>query len=465
MASESTKNNSFTSKVGLIMAAAGSAVGLGNIWKFPYIAGENGGGAFLIVYLICVVLFGLPLLMTEFLIGKRSGKSAFSAFRELNGNGRWQWLSWLCMLTAVLIMGFYFIVTGWCFNYLFEALRNTFNGLGTEALTAHFSAVVSNTPRMIGFSVLPVVLTAAVLWFDVNKGIERLSKILMPLLLLMMLLMAGRVLMLDGSNEGMRFFFQTDFSKITPRVVMEAMGQCFFSLSIGMGALITYGAYMPKSQNVTMTSLQVITLDTLVAILAGVIIFPAVFSFGFDPAEGPQLVFVVLPAILEQMSFSWFSSVLFFALLCIAALTSTISLMEVMVAFICDASSSLGSRKDGQPRRSLNRHQSVLIASAVVMVLIVLCTLSMTGQADWLTIMGHNLFDCFDEMTACVMMPLGALGMSLFVGWSLPKNGTKGVLYADRGIKRWFGKLFIAALRWFVPAAIIVIFLNSLGII
>ena len=286
------KTTTFSSKIGLIMAAAGSAVGLGNIWKFPYIAGENGGGAFLIVYLICVALFGLPLIMTEFLIGKRSGKSAYGAFLTLNGNKRWNWLSWLCMLTAFLIMGFYFVVTGWCFSYLSEAVVHVFSGLDTEALSAHFVEVSSNMPRMVVFSIIPVVLTAAVLWFDVNTGIERLSKILMPLLLMMMLLMAGRVLMLDGSNIGMQFFFRFDFSKITPTVVMEAMGQCFFSLSIGMGALITYGAYMPKTQNVTATSIQVIVLDTMVALMAGVIVFPAVFAFGFNPAEGPQLVFV-----------------------------------------------------------------------------------------------------------------------------------------------------------------------------
>ena len=436
------KASSFSSKIGLIMAAAGSAVGLGNIWKFPYIAGENGGGAFLIVYLVCVLLFGMPMIMTEFLIGKRSGKSAYGAFQALNGNNRWNWLSWWCMLTAFIIMGFYFVVTGWCFSYLSEAALNVFSGLDTNDLTEHFATVNANKLWMIGFSILPVILTAMVLWFDVNKGIERLSKILMPLLLLMMVLMAGRVLMLDGSNIGMRFFFQTDFSKITPKVIMEAMGQCFFSLSIGMGALITYGAYMPKNQNVTKTSVQVIVLDTLVALLAGVIIFPAVFAFGFNPAEGPQLVFVVLPAIFEQMSFSWLSSVLFFALLCIAALTSTISLMEVAVAFICEAS------KD-----KLNRQKSVLIASAIVIALIVLCV--------YIPV----LFDGFDEVTACVMLPLGALGMSLFVGWSLPKNGEKGVLHADKGIKRWFGKMYIFALRWIVPIVILLVFLNSLKII
>lgn len=443
MSTNTTNNTSgFSSKIGLIMAAAGSAVGLGNIWKFPYIAGENGGGAFLIIYLVCVFVFGMPLIMTEFLIGKRSGKSAFGAFRALNGNDRWQWLSWICMITAFLIMGFYFVVTGWCFNYLWESLFNAFHGMNTQDLSGHFTSIVANRPRMVLFSLVPVVLTASVLWFDINAGIERLSKILMPLLLLMMILMAGRVLMLNNSNEGMEFFFRTDFSKITPSVVMEAMGQCFFSLSIGMGALITYGAYMPQTQNVTGTSVQVIVLDTIVALLAGIIIFPAVFAFGFNPAEGPQLVFVVLPAVLGKMSFTWISSVVFFALLCIAALTSTISLMEVAVAFLCEASDS-----------KLNRHKSVLIVAALVLLLVVGC------------VFYDRLFAMLDNVTSCIMMPLGALAMSIFVGWNLPKEGKKGVLYADKGIKHAAGKVYIFALRFIVPIAILLIFLNSLGII
>lgn len=440
-----SKKTTFSSKVGLIMAAAGSAVGLGNIWKFPYIAGENGGGAFLVVYLLCVLLFGMPLLMTEFLIGKRSGRSAYGAFEALRGNKRWQWLSWLCMLTAFVIMGFYFVVTGWCFNYLVEAVMNAFLGFGTEELTAHFDTITASKPRMILFGILPVVLTAGVLWFDVNKGIEQLSKILMPLLLGLMLLMAGVVLMLDGSSAGMRFFFRFDFSQITPSVIMEAMGQCFFSLSIGMGALITYGAYMPKGQNLIATSVQVIVLDTLVALMAGVIIFPAVFAFGFDPAEGPQLVFVVLPAIFEKMTLPWVSSVLFFALLCIAALTSTISLMEVVVAFICEATA-----KSNHP---LNRRKAVLLASAMVIGLLMTC------------VFVPQVFDISDKVSACIMMPLGALGMSVFVGWFMPRHGGKGVHPNEKWIKRWSRKVFVLVLRFIVPLAIVVIFLNSLGLL
>lgn len=438
------------------MATAGSAVGLGNIWKFPYIAGQNGGGAFLLVYIICVILFGLPLLMTELYIGKQSGKSVYGAFRTLRKNNRWQWLSWVCMLTGLVIMGFYFVVTGWCFHYFTAAITHAYKGMDSASLLDHFHGLVSDFPTMLSYSFLAVLLTAAVLWFDVNKGIERLSKILMPLLLIMMFLMAGRVLMLDGSNIGIQFFFQADFSKLTPQVVLAALGQCFFSLSIGMGALITYGAYMPKEQDITITSVQVAFLDTLVAILAGIIIFPAVFAFGVNPAEGPELVFVVLPEILEKMSFSWLSGILFFSLLGIAAITSTISLMEVVVAFVTEASAHTG--------HPLNRHKSVILVSITVMVMVTACISSMTGSPSWLIIGGHTLFDWFDKLSSCVFMPLNAFAMALFVGWFLPKDGIAHQLGNQPGIKTYIADCYIQIVRFLVPLAIIAIFLNGLGL-
>ncbi|MBR3648102.1 MAG: sodium-dependent transporter [Paludibacteraceae bacterium] len=455
--------SSFSTKMGIIMAAAGSAVGLGNLWKFPYVAGENGGAAFLLVYLVCVLVFGLPLLSTEFLLGQRSGKSAYGAFRELSGNNRWQWLGWMCFIAVFVLMGFYFVVAGWCVNYLFEAVMHTYAGLDTEGLNTHFASLISNTPRMIAFSLLPLALTAVVLLLGVQKGIERLSKVLMPMLLIMMVLMVCRVLMLNNSDAGLRFFFRTDFSQITPKVVMEAVGQSFFSLSVGVGALITYGAYMPKQQDVTSASLQVIVLDTLVAVLAGVIVFPAVFAFGFDPAEGPELVFVVLPAVLEQMSFAWLSGVLFFLLLFVAAITSTISMMEIAVAFLCEASSD--SAKDGKAKKGLSRHQSVLIVTAVVAVLMTLCVLSMTGKADWLTVFGLNLFDCFDRLVTLYFMPINALSMSLFVGWFMPKHYLDSNPHADLGYKRLLRPVYLFAVRWIVPIAIVIIFFNGLGIV
>ena len=450
---EQTKKSGFNSKLGVILAAAGSAIGLGNIWKFPYETGENGGGAFLLVYLICVLIFGMPLLMTEILIGRKAGKTTFSAFREISGNNRWQWLAWLSAFTVLILTAFYFIVTGWCVNYLYEAALNTYAGMGTEDLLAHFTANVSSTPKLLICSIIPVLCTSAILWFGVSSGIERLSKILMPMLLVMMILMVIRVLMLDGSGVGLRFFFAPDFSQITPAVVMEAAGQCFFSLSVGLGMMITYGAYMPAEQDVTATSFQVILLDTLVAVLAGMIIFPAVFAFGFDPAEGPQLVFVVLPAVLQQMSFAWLSGVVFFLLLFIAALTSTISLMEGIVASIIELSHG-----------KLNRHHSVLIATAVICVLEVVYVLSLTGVWGGLQLFGHNLFELSETLVTTFLMPFGALAMSLFTGWFMPLQEHDLVPHSKKRYKQWLRPIFVFSLRWIVPLAIVLIFLNGLGV-
>ena len=450
---EQSKNKGFNSKLGVILAAAGSAIGLGNIWKFPYEAGQNGGGAFLLVYLVCVIIFGMPLLMTEILIGRKAGQSTFSAFRTISGNNRWQWLGWWSAFTVLILTGFYFIVTGWCVDYLYESAVNSFANMGTDELLAHFQNNVMNAPKMIICSLIPVLCTAAILWFGVSSGIERLSKILMPLLLIMMTLMVIRVLLLEGSGTGLRFFFTPDFSHITPSVFMNAAGQCFFSLSVGLGLMITYGAYMPKEQDVTKTSFMVIILDTLVAILAGVIIFPAVFAFGFDPAEGPQLVFVVLPAVLQHMTFAWISAVAFFTLLFIAALTSTISLMEVIVVSVMEMS-----------RGKLNRHQSVLIATAVISVLVVLYVLSMTGVWSGLQVFGKNLFDLSDTLVTTYMMPFGALAMSLFIGWFMPFQDQDLVPYSQKRYKQWLRPAFVFTLRWIVPIAIVLIFLNGLGI-
>lgn len=443
----------FTSSAGVILAAAGSAIGLGNIWKFPYVAGMNGGGAFLIVYLICVAVFGMPLLMTELLIGKQSGKSAYGAFRTITGNNRWQWLSWWTLAGVVILMGFYFVVTGWCVAYLVESVTNAYKGMDATALAEHFAITVTNTPKMILYGLLPVLLTGAILWFGVNKGIERLSKILMPVLLVMMIVMAVYVLMLDGSKEGLLFLFRPDFSKITPQVVMMAVGQCFFSLSVGIGALITYGAYMPNTQDATMTSFQVIVLDTLVALLAGVIIFPAVFAFGVSPEEGPELVFVVLPAIFQQMPLPWLSSVMFFLLLFIAALTSTISVMEVAVASLLEA---FGGK--------LNRHHVVLITTVIVCALVSLVVLSMTGAWSKLTIMQHNLFDVSDNLVTMVIMPLGAMCMSLFVGWFMPIKSIDVVPNSKKPWKKALRPMLIFSLRFVVPITILLVFLNGLGV-
>ena len=440
---------SFSSKIGVLLAAAGSAVGLGSIWKFPYAVGENGGGAFIILYIVCSIIFGLPLVMNEFLIGKLSRKSAFGAFRVLTGSNRWQWLSWTCMLSSMFLMSFYFVVTGWCIFYMVEAASNSFAGMDASQLTAFFNTFEGNAHLMIIYAVISIILTAAVLWFDVNKGIERLSKILMPLLFIMLIVMAIHMVLLDGGTAGLRFLFEPDFSKINANVILEAMGLSFFTLSLGVGVLITYGEYMPKEQNVTRTSLQMIILVIIVSLLAGSIVLPAVFAFGFSPTEGPELTFVTLPAVFMHMFSPTITSVAFFALMCVAAITSTISLMEVMVAFFCEATS--------ETKHPLNRHQSVIFTSLILVVTNTLCVLSLTGHADWLTIMGKNLFDNFNDLVTNFLMPLGVLTMALFTGWFVPQTRYQGSRVASF--------TYLVLLRWIIPIAIVIVFLNSLNIL
>ena len=439
---------SFSSKIGVLLAAAGSAVGLGSIWKFPYTAGENGGGAFIILYVAFSMLFGLPLVMNEFMVGKQSGRSAYGAFHTLTGTNRWQWFAWTTLLSVFLLMSFYFLVTGWCIHYMVEAAKNTFAGMDAAALTAYFKAFEGQASTMIIYSIVAIILTASVLWFDVNKGIERLSKILMPLLFLMLIVMAIHMVFLDGGGAGLRFLFEPNFSKITPKVILEAMGLSFFTLSIGIGALITYGGYMPKDQNVTSTSLQMIILVIFVSLLAGIIIFPAVFAYGFSPTEGPQLTFITLPDVFQHMFSPTLTSVAFFFLMCVAAITSTISMMEVMVAFFCEASEDT--------KYPLNRHKSVIFVGVILAVANALCVLSMTGSVKWLSVMGHNLFDVANFLVTDIFMPLGALGMALFTGWFVPKVRYQGSRVASFA--------YLMVLRWLVPIAIIIIFLDSMNI-
>lgn len=453
MSEQTTKTSGFNSRIGVILAAAGSAIGLGNIWKFPYVMGANGGGVFLVVYLICVLLFGLPLMLTEFLLGKQTGMSAFGAFRAIRGGNHWQWLSWWCIMSTTLYLAFYFVIASWCGNYLFEAITNAYVGIDVTALSAHFKEVVSDAPRMIIFVVLQVVLSAGVLWFGVQNGLERLSKILMPMMLLLMIGMIVYVLLLEGGAEGLRYMFHFDFSQITPKVVMMAVGQCFFSLSVGAGMMIIFGAYMPKVQDATTTSMMVILLDTLVALLAGLIIFPAVFAFGFSPTEGPQLVYAVLPAVFQKMSFTWMTGVCFFLLLFMAAMSSTVAIMEVLVANLTEA----GHGK-------LKRHHAILIAASISLVLAIVCVLSISNVFGNLTIAGHNMFECMDLLITTILLPIGALCMSLFLGWFMPLKNKDAIPVSKKTWKRFLRPAFIFALRWIVPIAILLILLNGFGV-
>ena len=449
-------NNAFSSKVGLIMAAAGSAVGLGNIWKFPYVAGENGGGAFLLVYLACVVALGLPMVATEFLIGQRSRHSAFGAFRQLNGNNRWQWLSWMSLTTSVLIMGFYFVVTGWCFTYLAEAVVNTFHAMSTDQLTAHFNGFIHSDLRMMLFSLVPIVLTAAVLWFDVNKGIEQLSKILMPLLLLLLIVIVAAACMLPGAIKGIRFLLLPDFTKVSSSVLLEALGQAFFSLSLGTACLCTYASYFSRQTNLLRSATQIALLDTIIAILAGLMIFPAAFSVGINPDSGPSLIFITLPNVFQQAFAQlpvagYIIGILFYALLVFAALTSTISMHEIGTAFFHE-------------ELHMNRRKAAWIITFVCSLIAVCCSLSV-GAVSSIQLFGMPLMEFCDFLTAQVLLPAGAFLTSIMIGWLISRQTLRNEFTNGNTVSQSFFSLWHFCVRYVVPLCILLIFLHQFGVI
>lgn len=413
-------NHSFNSKIGVVLAAAGSAIGLGNIWKFPYMVGENGGSAFLLIYLLCSLLIGLPIMVSEFGIGKRAGVGIAMAFEKLTGNKRWQWLSIMGFVVSLMLLSFYSVVTGWCIRELFHCSENIYSGLL--------------------FSSIALVSTACISWFGVQNGIERMSKTLMPLFIIILFLLIGRSLMMPDSHLGMQFLFRPDFSKIDGNTILNAMGQAFFSLSVGMGVILTYGSYMPKNQNIIRTSTQVVVLDTLVAILSGLVIFPAVFSLGFDPAEGPQLVFDILPQVFENMALGALCSTLFFLLLTLAAITSLVSMMEVSVSYVSD-------------RANLSRHKSLLTIVSILVITMSLCALFPV------------VFDSFDYLVSTYLMPLGGLAMTIFVGWFQSRKDIENELHANSTIhSHWLIDIYFFLIKYIIPVVILLIFLHGLGI-
>ena len=330
---KTTHRATFGGRLSAVLVTAGSAVGLGNIWRFPYVAGENGGGAFLLIYILSVLLLGVPIMLSEFAIGRNTHRNAVGAYRTLSS--RWSILGYNSILAPLLIMGFYLVVSGWTLEYMIHSLTGEFTRISTpEAYESLFNAFTQNPWKPLLYTVVFTLLTHGVIALGVQKGIERSARIMMPLLLLILVVLAVHSILLPGGTEGVKFLFAPDFSKVTPSTVLTALGQAFFSLSIGLGCLVTYASYFKNDTNITHTALQVAFIDTLVAVLAGLVIFPAVFSVGIEPTAGPSLVFVTLPAIFNTLPLSMVWSTIFFLLLVIAALTSTISLHEVLTVYV-----------------------------------------------------------------------------------------------------------------------------------
>ena len=442
------KREGFGSKIGIVAAAAGSAIGLGNIYRFPCELGQNGGAAFLIVYLLIVVGLGVPVMLSELVIGRRSQSNAVGAFAKLAPRSWWPIVGYVGVMCALVIFAFYSTVAGWTLDYIAKAVCDDFSGKDVAQLENDFVAFHNSGLRSVLWQSAFILITGFVVFKGVKNGIERYAKILMPVLLLILVILGIRSLTLPGASDGVRFLFKPDFSKITADVMINALGQAFFSLSVGMGCLITYGSYISKSDNLTTTALSVTLADTFIAVLAGIVIFPAAFSFGVNPEAGMGLVFNTLPMIFNKMAGGYFFCIIFFVLLAIAALTSTISLLEVMVAYLVE-------------QIKVNRKVATILASAASLSLGLFATLSLK-QDTALTIAGMSVFDALDYLSANILLPVGGFLVVIFVGWYLGKTKFFEEITNENTIKVRIKKAILFVIRFLAPLAIAIIFISRL---
>lgn len=447
----------FGSKIGLIAATVGSAVGLGNIWRFPAETQANGGAAFLFVYILCLLILGIPVMMAEFALGRGTKSDAVGSFLKLKPKTAWWIPGGLSVLASYLILCFYMVVAGWTFEYLiqsitgnlYETTATTLQGMEQSFQHKMEDYICQDIPPLINIYIL-IAINLGVLLMGVQKGIERMSNILMPLLFILLLVFCGVSLSLPAAAEGLEFFISPDFSKITPEVVVNALGQAFFSLSLGMGILITYSAYYPQSTKLGKTAFTVSMLDLLVALLMGVIIFPAVASFGLDEGglRGTTLVFVTLPEIFAQMQATRLWSILFFLLLFVAALTSTISISEVTIAWI-------------QDRFHKSRVKACLIVMLPLIVFSSLCSLSF-GSLKGVKIAGMTIFEFLDTFATNLLLPLVSLGVCIFIGWIVDKKFFKDEITNYGTTEKRLYPVVRFVIRYIAPPLLILILISFL---
>lgn len=451
-------NKLFSSKIGMIAATVGSAVGLGNVWRFPAEVHDGGGAAFLLIYVACVVVLGIPVMLSEFALGRAGRSDAVGAMLNVGASRRWSFVGGWATLASYLILCFYMVVTGWTFEYLIESITGglfdnttaghqaSLNGVFTEKMETFITG--SWNPLINTF--VMIAINIVVLIGGIQKGIERLSNIAMPLLFLILLIFVGVSLSLPRAWEGVDFFLRPDFSKVTPSTVISALGQAFFSLSLGMGILITYAGYYPRETKLMRTAVTVSALDLLVAVMMGLIIFPAITSFGLtgESVRGATLVFVSLPEVFSQLPASQLWSILFFLLLTIAALTSTISIAEVSVAFISD-------------RFRVKRWKSVMIVLCPLFLFSAVCSLSMGPLSDF-TIMGQTIFDFLDNLATNVMLPVGSIFLCVYMGWVAPRNLFMDQLSNGGELRSAFYPLVVQIVRFVAPLLIAMVLLSPL---
>ena len=448
------KRGTFGSKLAIVLATAGSAVGLGNIWRFPFMTGQNGGAAFILVYFACVVLLGIPGMVSEFIIGRRAHSNAAKAYGSIAGPG-WRCIGYLGILTSTIILGFYAVVAGWCLQYLYASLAGQLNG--DAAYVVNYFKTFSGDPvRPCLWAIAFVLITHFVVARGVNEGIERASKLLMPLLLILLVILVVASCLLPGAGAGIEFLLKPDFSKVSANVFLDALGQAFFSLSLGTACLCTYASYFKSDTNLLRSATQIALLDSGIAILAGLMIFPAAFSVGIQPDSGPSLIFITLPNVF-QLAFGdmpvlgYVIGILFYALLVFAALTSTISMHEIGTAFFHE-------------ELKLHRQQATWILTIVCMVIAVFCSLSVGAYSE-LQLFGMSLMDFCDFLTAQLMLPTGAFLTSIMAGWFVSQQVMHDEFTNGGVLKESFFKAWLFSVRFIVPLCILLIFLHQFGIV
>ncbi|MBT3383879.1 MAG: sodium-dependent transporter [Prolixibacteraceae bacterium] len=451
MSKNSQLRDSFGSKFGVIAAAAGSAVGLGNIWKFPYIAGEYGGAAFLFVYLAFIMAIGLPVMLSELIIGRSSRRNAFGAFKVLAPGTPWRYIGILGVSAAFLILSFYGVVAGWSVQYVILSVQDGFSQKSPDEISTLFTTLIESPIKPVMLQLGFMFATGAIVIIGVKKGIEKYTKILMPVLVLILIGLSIKSVSLEGAKAGLEFLFKPDFSKLTGDGILSALGHAFFTLSLGMGTLITYGSYIKRDNNLINTVISVTVADTLIAILAGIAIFPAVFAFGIEPSEGPGLIFITLPNVFHQMPGGYIFSILFFVLLTVAAITSSISILEVVVAYFME-------------EFKMVRKSSTVLATILISILGVLCSLSMGVLADY-KLFGLNIFDLMDWISANMLLPIGGLFIALFTGWYFGRKKVQEEVANGGNLSGAMLTIFIFLVKFVAPIAIAIVILNKVGLL
>ena len=423
----------FATRIGVIAASVGSAIGLGNIWRFPYEAGQHGGGAFLLIYILFVFAIGVPIICSEFLIGRSSHSNVLGAFQKLERKGsKWHLISYVGILSSLMILSFYSVVAGWTLEYTIQSVTGGLKDSSPDYLANYFQEFTTQSNRSLMWTIVFLLLNYLIIHKGLKNGIERMSNIMTPLLFVILLVFCVNSLMMPGAADGLKFLFVPDFSKITPKVMLGALGQAFFSLSLGVSTLITYASYFKKDVPLVRSASIVAGLDTLFAIVAGLIIFPALFTYGIEPTEGPKLVFEVLPYIL----------------LFLASITSTISMSEISISFFCE-------------EWKMTREKASMLNTVIAIVFGSLCALSFGAAADW-KIFGMTVFDLFNFTTANLLMPVCGIVFAIFAGWFMDKKLVRSQLTNDETLKVRTYKSIVFSLRYIAPLAILSIFLYQL---